>query len=212
MAARRPSTIPPHPPDRLDGGAAEVWREVVARGAISPKADAAMLEIYCVLFAQSRDVASSAATLYALKGLVVADEKRGAVVHPALAAARQLADQLRDWAPMFNAPKPATRRRGPMYDATKHSIAAEPKLAGDERFKGACEAVLTLAWLIDEAQREGLDALRQASYVMIPSYLKGCAALQITPASLPASAGRTKPDGKLRKFEDAAARRQTRAG
>lgn len=208
MAARRPSAIPADPPDRLDESASEVWREVVARGAISPKADAAMLEIYCVLVAQARDVATKLTS----EGLVVADEKRGAVVHPALAAARQLADQLKDWAPMFNAPKAAVRRRGPMYDATKHSIAAEPKLADDERFKGACEAVLTLAWLIDEAQREGLDALRQASYVMIPSYLKGCAALQITPASLPAGAGRKKPDGKLRKFEDSATRRQALAG
>jgi P27 family predicted phage terminase small subunit len=209
MAARRPSTIPVDPPDRLDESAAEVWREVVARGAISPKADAAMLEVYCVLVAQSRTVAQKLSS----EGLVVADDKKGAVVHPALAAARQLADDLRVWAPMFNAPKAAVRNpRGPMYSATKQSIAAEPKLVNDDRFKGACEAVLTLAWLIDEAQREGLDALRQASYVMIPSYLKGCAALQITPASLPAGAGRKRPDGKLRKFEDSATRRQALAG
>ncbi|CAN7241110.1 P27 family phage terminase small subunit [Microbacterium sp. LjRoot45] len=208
MAARRPSTIPAGPPDRLGETASEVWREVIARGAISPKADAAMLEIYCVIVAQSRDVAAKLST----EGLVVADEKRGAIVHPALAAARQLADQLKDWAPMFNAPKAAVRRRGPMYDATKHSIAAEPKLADDERFKAACEAVLTLAWLIDEAQREGLDSLRQASYVMIPSYLKGCAALQITPASLPPDAKKVTGGGKVRKFEDAARARQALAG
>lgn len=207
MAARRGPTIPHDPPDRLDEDAAAVWTEIVARGRISPKADAAMLEAYCRLVVRWRDVASQ------LKGdgLVVADEKRGAIVHPALAAERQLADQLREWGPLFNAPPAAVRKSGPMYDSTKASIAASSQLNGDDRFRGACDAVLTLAWLIDEAQREGLEALRQASYVTIPTYLKGCAALQITPASLPAGAKKV-TGGKLSKFEDAATRRQRQTG
>ena len=78
----------------------------------------------------------------------------------------------------------------------------------------ACEAVLTLAWLIDEAQRAGLDALQKASYVTIPTYLKGCAELEITPASIP-EAARKKVDGaggKVTKFEDAAAKRRAARG
>lgn len=208
MAARKPATIPTDPPDRISAAAGEVWRDVVSRGAISAKADAAMLEAYCELVVRWR----AAAEKLTLEGLVVdGGEKRGAVVHPALAAERQLAEQLREWGPLFNAPRAAARKRGPMYDATKRSIAEAPPLLDDKRFEGACEAVLTLAWLIDEAQREGLDALRQASYVMIPSYLKGCAALQITPASLPAGAKKV-AGGKVSKFEDAAARRQRNAG
>lgn len=203
---RRVPTIPKDPPDRLSDEAAEVWRDVVARGRLSPKADATMLEAYCGLVIRWR----AAAQKLSDEGLVVADDKRGAVVHPALAAERQLADQLREWGQLFNAPTAAVRNpRGPMYSATKRSIAEAPQLTDDKRFEGACEAVLTLAWLIDEAQREGLDALRQASYVTIPTYLKGCAALQITPASLPARAKKV-AGGKVSKFEDAAARRQQR--
>lgn len=207
MVARRGPAIPKDPPDRLSEEAAAVWVEVVARGRFSPKADATMLEAYCSLVIRHR----AAAAKLSDEGLVVADEKRGAVVHPALAAERQLSDQLREWGPLFNAPPAAVRKAGPMYDSTKASIAASTQLATDKRFQGACDAVLTLAWLIDEAQREGLDALRQASYVAIPTYLKGCAALQITPASLPAGAKKV-TGGKLSKFEDAAARRQQHAG
>lgn len=208
MTARRTSTIPKDPPDRLSLEAAEVWADVVTRGRVSPKADATMLEAYCRLVVRWRDVAKQLSG----DGLVVADEKRGAIVHPALAAERQLADQLREWGPLFNAPPAAVRNpRGPMYAATKRSIAESAQLRDDKRFEGACEAVLTLAWLIDEAQREGLDALRQASYVTIPTYLKGCAALQITPASLPAGAKKV-TGGKVSKFEDAAARRQRQIG
>lgn len=215
MATRKPTTIPAEPPERLSKKPAEVWREVMARGAISPKADEVMLEAYCELVVRWR----AAAKKLTKEGLVVdGGDKRGAVVHPALAAERQLAEQLREWAPLFNAPKAAARRRGPMYDATRASIAAAPELAdslkrgeADHRFKGACEAVLTLAWLIDEAQREGLDALRQASYVMIPSYLKGCAALQITPASLPPNAKKVTGGGRVSKFEDKARERREQA-
>lgn len=208
MAPRKPPTIPAEPPERLNDEAADLWREIISRGAISPNADAAMLEAYCALVIRWR----AAAAKLSDEGLVVdGGDRRGAVVHPALAAERQLAEQIREWAPLFNRPKAATRRSGPMYDATRRSIAAAPRLA-EPKFEGACAAVLTLAWLIDEAQREGLEALRKASFVMIPSYLKGCAELQITPASLPPQVVKKETGGKLSKFEDAAARRKAQAG
>ena len=208
MAASK--TIPVEPPDRLPDDAAEVWREVVAAGRLAPTVTAALLEAYCELVIRQRDAAK---TLHA-EGIVVdGGEKRGAIVHPALVAERQMSEQLREWAPLFTRPSAARRRRGPMYDATKQSIAAVPELRDDQRFTAACEAVLTLAWVIDEAQREGIDELRKVSYNVIPSYLKGCAELQITPASLPEDARKkVGRGGKVTKFEDAAARRQAQAG
>lgn len=175
--------------------------------------DAASLEAYCNLIARHR----AAAKAVAEDGLVVAGGgSKGAIVHPALAVERQLADQLKAWAPMFKRPAAVKRRSGPMYDATKKSVDAVPALQADVH-AGPVAAVLTLAWLIDEAQREGLEALQRASYVMIPAYIKACAELQITPASLPAQpsgkgAGRkgASGGGKVSKFSDAAARRRQR--
>lgn len=208
MAGKPKHHLPAEPPDRLSAAAAAIWREIIARDAIDPGVDAAVLEAYCALVVRWRDAAAKLTA----EGLVVdGGDRRGAVVHPALVAERQLAEQVREWAPLFNRPRPAVRRRGPMYDATKRSI-KDANLPASKRYDGACEAVLTLAWLIDEAQREGLDALRKVSYGLIPSYLKGCAELQITPASLPADAAKKVTGGRLRKFEDAAARRQAQAG
>ena len=214
MSATR-HKIPTEPPERLLADVAEVWREnVIHASSFAPTVDATIFEAYCSLIARWRTTAQSVAG----DGIVVADDKKGAIVHPALAAERQLAEQIKEWAPLFNRPPAVRRKSGPMYDATKHSISAagytvDGKYA-KERYEGACEAVLTLAWLIDEAQRAGLDALQKASYVTIPTYLKGCAELEITPASIP-EAARKKVDGaggKLTKFEDAAAKRRAARG
>lgn len=205
MAARKPTAIPADPPDRLSEEAAEIWRDVVARGAIAPVVDAVMLEAYCELVVRWRDAAKRIAD----EGLVV-DGGRTPIVHPAVAAERQLSDQLRAWAPLINKPAAPRRRSGPMYDATRRSIAASTDLQHN-RYAGACEAVLTLAWVIDEAQREGLEALRKVSYTVIPSYLKGCAELQITPASLPDDVRKgTVKGGKVTKFADAAEARRAK--
>ena len=206
-AAKR---IPSEPPERLTDEQAEVWRDVVARDAIDVRVDPVMLEAYCALVVRWRETSKKVAA----EGQVVEGARGAFQVHPAIAVERQLAEQLREWGPMFNRPPRAQRKSGPMYDSTRASIAAAFDLKDKhKRFRGACDAVLTLAWLIDEAQRAGLDELRKASHVVIPTYLKGCAALQITPASLPAAI-RKKAEaggGKLRKFEDAAAAREQRA-
>ena len=206
-AARR---IPSEPPERLTSEQAEVWLEVVGRDAIDPKVDPAMLEAYCALVVRWRETSQKVAE----EGLVVEGAKGALLAHPALAVERQLAEQLRQWGPLFNRPPRAQRKSGPMYDSTRASIAAVFDLRDKhKRFRGACDAVLTLAWLIDEAQRAGLDELRKASHVIIPTYLKGAAALQITPASLPAAIRKKEESGggKLSKFEDAAAAREQRA-
>ncbi|QOC28882.1 P27 family phage terminase small subunit [Microbacterium hominis] len=185
MASPKPFTIPSDPPERLDEEGREVWRDVVERGAIAPGVDEHTLEAYCALVVRWRD----ASRRIAEDGLVVdGGEKRGAIVHPALAAERQLAQQLREWAELVNRPAALRRRPGRIYDATRESI-KEAGLDTKKQYAGACEAVLTLAWLIDEAQREGLDELRKAAHPLIPNYLKGCAELKITPASVPAQAG-----------------------
>jgi P27 family predicted phage terminase small subunit len=195
------------PPEWLDDKVAAEWREVVARDGISPTVDVAMLEAYCTLIVRWREAAQKVAE----EGLIVDGDRRGAIAHPALAIERSLADQIKAWAPLFNRP-PARRKAGPLYNATRKSVAAVPDLQAD-RYAGAVEAVLTYAWLIDEAQRAGIDAMQKASFVLIPSYIKGCAELQITPASLPESAQQKgKGGGKVTKFADAAeARRQRTA-
>ncbi|MDY0830746.1 P27 family phage terminase small subunit [Microbacterium sp. BG28] len=200
-------TINWDPPDRLSNEAREVWDEVRARGRMHPSVDPEMLETYCALVIRWREAAKKVAD----EGLVVdGGEKRGAVVHPALAAERELAEQIRKWSPLFNRPAGVRRKAGPMYDATRRSITAA-ELDTKPEFEGVREAVLTLAWLIDEAQREGLEALQKATYNLIPSYVKGCAELQITPASIPADAlKKAGKVGKLTKFGDAAAARRGR--
>lgn len=199
MATRSSASgIPAQPPENLSEEAAKVWSEVIRRDRIHPAADANTLEAYCELTVRWR----AAADKITAEGIVVdGGDRKGAVVHPALAAERQLSEQLREWGPLFNRPPRATRRRGTMYDATKASIAAAPEVADEERFTAVCEAVLTLAWLIDEAQREGLEALRKASYSVIPSYIKGCAELGLTPAALPEEIRKKeKTGGKVSKF------------
>lgn len=186
MAPRKPPAVPADPPEGLGEAEAQVWRDVVTRGRIAPAADAHMLEAYCALVVQWRDASSRVAE----EGIVVdGGDKRGAIVHPALAAERQLSQQLREWGPLFNRPSAVSRRSGPMYDATKRSLVAA-KLTRKDRpeFEGACEAVLTLAWLLDEAQREGIDALQKAAVQLLPHYIKGCGELQITPADAPTGA------------------------
>ncbi|MDQ1206195.1 P27 family phage terminase small subunit [Microbacterium sp. SORGH_AS_0862] len=175
MASAR--TVNWDPPERLSVAARKVWDEVRARGRMHPSVDPEMLETYCALVIRWREAAAKVAE----EGLVVdGGEKRGAVVHPALAAERELAEQIRKWSPLFNRPAGVRRKAGPMYDATRRSITAA-ELDTKPEFEGVREAVLTLAWLIDEAQREGLEALQKATYNLIPSYVKGCAELQITP-------------------------------
>lgn len=196
------------PPEHVSDEIAEVWRELLERETIAAHVDVVMLEAYCSLLAQYRAIAAKVAE----EGLVVdGGERRGAVLHPALSAQRDLAEQIRRWGPTVAKPIPAARRAGPMVTATRKSIKASTVLADDDRFAGAVEGVLTYAWLIDEAQRAGIDALQKASFVLIPSYIKGCAELQITPASLPEGAQQKgNAGGKVSKFADAAEARRRR--
>lgn len=205
--APKPKPYPIEPPEHLPAANREVWVEVVARDAIAPTVDAMLLEAYCDVVVQWR----AASKALADDGVVIANDKGNALVHPALDAQRQLAKQLETWAPLFSRPPAAVRKRGPMYDATKRSIDASPEIAS-ERFDGPKLHVLTYAWLIDEAAREGIEAIRKASYVTMPSYLKGCAELQITPASVPAEwLKEDEDDGTILKFEQSAAGRRKQA-
>lgn len=200
--------IPTEPPERLADDVADIWRENVARAdRFAPTVDAALFEAYCSLVARWRTTAKAVVG----DGIVVADDKKGAIVHPALAAERQLAEQIREWAPLFNRRPSPSRRSGTMYDATRKSIRAA-ELDKDDRYAGAVAGVLTIAWLIDEAQRDGVDALQKASYVLIPNYLKGCADLQITPASVPEDVRKKATSGgKVDKFGKRAQERRLSA-
>lgn len=199
----------PEPPEHLPGDVQEVWREIVADGLPKSGVDAMAIEAYATLVVRWRATARAIAE----EGIVVdGGGRRGAIAHPALAVERALAEQIKAWAAVFRVRPPVRRRSGPVYDATKKSVSAALALQ-DDQFAGAVEAVLTLAWLIDEAQRDGIEELQKRAFVLIPSYLKGCAELQITPASLPADAGKkVTGGGKVTKFQDAAARRRQAAG
>jgi hypothetical protein len=211
----RPGPRPPEPPEHLAPAVAAVWDEVVAANGIVGPVDRAALEAYCTLTVRMREASKRVAD----EGMIVRSGTKE-VLHPAIALERQLAEQLHALGARFMPVTMPVRRRGPMYDATRRSIKAATHLEGAV-FEGARDAVLTLAWLIDEAQRAGLEALQRATFNLIPSYLKACAELQITPASLPVApaAGRGKGapsggngPGKVSKFSDAAARRRERAG
>lgn len=181
MTSKKPPAVPVEPPEHLSEDEAQVWRDVIDGGRMAPSADGPQLEAYCALVIRWRDASKRIVD----EGLVVdGGERRGAIVHPALTAERQLADQLRIWGPLFNRADNVRRRPGPMYNATRRSIEAAG-LKERPEFEGACEAVVALAWQLDEAQREGIDAVRRATEKLIPIYLKGCADLQITPAAIP---------------------------
>jgi phage terminase small subunit len=188
VTARRSPKKPPEPPEHLEEDVADVWRTVVAEHQLVEPIDRVGLEAYCTTVVRYR----AAAAKVAEEGLVVAGG-RGPIVHPALAVERQLADQVTALAGRVLPRRAPARRRGPMYDATKASVDAAVHLSS-AKYTGPVAAVLTLAWLIDEAQRAGLDALQRAAFGAIPSYLKACAELQITPASVP-----TTKDAKPRK-------------
>lgn len=168
------------PPDDLPEDAANVWREIVASNDLAGTVDRAALEAFCTLVARLRQARRRVEE----EGMVVTDPRGRVVPHPALAVERQTAEQIRAWGDRFAPLVKPTRKRGYMADATATALANAPHL-DDKKYAGAKAAVKTLAWLIDEAQRESMDKLQKAAFGTIPSYLKACAELQITPASLP---------------------------
>ncbi|WP_168708078.1 P27 family phage terminase small subunit [Actinomyces procaprae] len=181
------------PPQHVTGGAAQVWRDVVAAHPKPGTLDSRRLEAYCYAVDHLRRAHQAVAE----EGLTVEDARGQVVKNPALAAAKEAQEQIRRWGAEFTPPHPPRRRRGTMYDATTASITAADHLS-DGKYRGACEAVKTLAWLIDEAQRAGIEALQKTAFGAIPAYLKGCADLQITPAALPEDAARPKRRGEGR--------------
>lgn len=197
------------PPEHLPENVADVWREIVASNDLAGTVDRAALEAFSSLLARLRQ----ARTRIEDEGMVVTDTRGRVVPHPALALERDLAEDIRKWGDRFAPLVKPVRKRGYVADATARAIAGAEHLAAP-RFAGAVAALKTLAWLIDEAQRDSMDALQRAAKDTIPNYLKACAELQITPASIPDSGAATekKPEAKrgssVASFQDAAARRR----
>ena len=97
-----------------------------------------------------------------------------------------------------------------MVAATAKAIKAAPHLK-DPRFAGGIQALLALAEIIDAAKTAGDEAYAKAAFGAIPSYVKACAELLLTPASIPKP---REPEGrgsKITKFADAAAARRKQA-
>jgi P27 family predicted phage terminase small subunit len=205
------SSEPPAPPPGLPEAAADVWREIVESNDLAGTVDRAALEAFCTLMARLREARDRVEQ----EGMVVEDPRGRVVPHPALLVERQTAEQIRAWGDRFAPLVKPVRRRGYMADATARSITAAPHL-GDPKHAGAVAAVKTLAWLIDEAQRTSMDALQRAAFGTIPTYLKACAELQITPASAPAAPAAAEParggsgGGKVRDLRAAAEARRER--
>lgn len=171
------------PPESLPEDAADVWREIVASNDLAGTVDRAALEAFCTLMARLR----AARARVSEEGMVVEDKRGRVVPHPALTVERQTAEQIRAWGDRFAPLVKPVRKRGYMADATALAIKAAPHLQGTAgaKYAGAVAAVKTLAWLIDEAQRDSMETLQKAAFGTIPTYLKACAELQITPASVP---------------------------
>lgn len=175
-APARNTAPPPHLPET----AADVWREIMATNDLAGTVDRAALEAFCTLMARMREARKRVED----EGMVVKDPRGRVVPHPALAVERQTAEQIRAWGDRFAPLVKPVRKRGYMADATAASIAAAPHLV-DAKYAGPVAAVKTLAWMIDEAQRDSMDALQKAMATTVPMYIKTCTELQITPASIP---------------------------
>ncbi len=199
MTPRREAQPPTpiEPPEGMPDAIADIWREIVASNDLAGNVDRSALEAFCVLMARLREAQKRVEE----EGMVVKDPRGRVVPHPALAVERQTAEQIRAWGDRFAPLVKPSRKRGYMADATAASIAAATHLQGP-KFAGAVAAVKTLAWMIDEAQRDSMEALQKAMATTVPNYIKACAELQITPASLPTAGARasggeepTKPGG-----------------
>ncbi|MBM6622659.1 P27 family phage terminase small subunit [Micrococcaceae bacterium RIT802] len=183
---------PVEPPDHLPDDVADVWREIVASNDLAGRVDRSALEAFCSLIARMRQ----ARTRVEEEGMVVTDTRGRVVPHPALAVERDLAEDIRKWGDRFAPLVKPVRKRGYVADATARAIAGAPHLQL-AKYAGAVAATKTLAWLIDEAQRDSMEALQRAARDTIPNYLKACTELQITPASIPAKAAAA-PDGETK--------------
>lgn len=171
---------PIEPPDHLPEEVATVWREIVASNDLAGTVDRSALEAFSSLLARLRQARARIEE----EGMVVTDTRGKVVPHPALALERDLAEDIRKWGDRFAPLVKPVRKRGYVADATARSIQGAEHLK-EARYAGAIAALKTLAWLIDEAQRDSMEALQKAARDTIPNYLKACAELQITPASLP---------------------------
>lgn len=169
-------------PEHLSDDVREIWDEVLDRMPAGRKVDATRFEVYCEQLSAFRVAAKDVRE----NGVRIEDATGRTIRNPSVDTLRDMTKQLNVWGAEFSPPNSSPkRRRGTMYDATAKAVKAAKHLDGRDEFAGAVEAVKTLAWLIDEAQRSGLHSLQSAAYGTIPSYLKGCAALQITPATPP---------------------------
>lgn len=207
----QPQPAPIEPPESLPPAAVEVWNEIVASNDLAGNVDRSALEAFCTLMARLREARRRVEE----EGMVVKDPRGRVVPHPALAVERQAAEQIRAWGDRFAPMVKPARKRGYMADATAQSIAAAPHLS-QAKFAGPVAAVKTLAWMIDEAQRDSMEALQKAMTTTVPNYLKACADLQITPASVPgvvAPVGDApKSSSKVSDMREAAERRRAAAG
>ena len=173
---------PPSPPAHLDAATAAVWAEL-ADTTTTALAASAEFEAYCSLVARLRQARKTIAET----GLVVEDSRGRQIAHPAIEVERDTAAAIAAFETKFTPVPPATRRRGYMADATARSLkAAREKKLLTEVHDGPVAALRTIAWMIDEAQRSGVEELQQVALKAMPLYLRACAALQITPASVPA--------------------------
>ena len=180
-------------PENLAEEVRDIWNEVVARMPAGRKVDVTRLEVYCEQLHAFRVAAADVRK----NGVRIEDATGRQIRNPSVDTLRDMTKQLNVWGAEFAPPNSMPKRRsGTMYNATTKAVTAAKHLHGRDEFAGAIEAVKTLAWLIDEAQRSGLHALQSAAYGTIPSYLKGCAALQITPATPPTVEQPTKESKK----------------
>ena len=181
-------------PEYLDADLVPIWDEVVAQLPPTGKINPVRLEAYCAQIRTLRLAYQDVAQV----GVTHEDATGKTVTNPAVNVIRDMHVALSRWGHEFSPASTIKRRRGTMYDATRRSVDAAEHLRDKPEFEGAIEATCTLAWLIDEAQRVGIDELQKAAFGTIPSYVKACVELQITPASVPETkTAATKRRGKL---------------
>ncbi|WP_315913590.1 P27 family phage terminase small subunit [Arthrobacter sp. lap29] len=194
------------PPADLPETATVIWREIMESNDLAGTVDRSALEAFCTLMARLREARKRVED----EGMVVKDPRGRVIPHPALAVERQTAEQIRAWGDRFAPLVKPVRKRGYMADATATSITNAVHLSA-AKYAGPIAALKTLAWMIDEAQRESMEALQKAMTTTVPNYLKACTELQITPASIPtavADAPVEKPASGVSSLQERAAQRR----
>lgn len=186
------------PPEKMDPRARDIWTNFFEGVKEPKKIDLVALEAYCGLVARLRQAQAQVAA----DGPIIDDGRGRPVAHPGIQIEMDVIKEIKNWGSRFADLQKANRSaRGYLARAVDKSVKSAVHLH-DPKFAASVAVLRTLAFLIDDAESKGAEALMRASFGSIPTFLKTCAELQITPASIPVPAGNGGSGATTEKEED----------